>query len=590
MGGAPPLVPKGVAPAIRLRPMSGSLVVGGQLGNYLIESVIGRGGMSVVYRATHTRLGNPVALKALAPELSSDDAFRERFLREAKMAAAIDHPNVIPIYDTGLADDSLYIIMRYVSGGDLKALLASSGALSPERTIELLTPVAKALDAAHADGLVHRDVKPANILLQRSSSGEVEHVYLSDFGVMKHTSSISGLTKTGALVGTIAYMAPEQIEGGDVSAQTDIYALGCVFYQMVTGRMPYERDSEAAALWAHMREDVEPASQARPGLPPGIDDVIDRALAKNPAARYATCQELMRACTAVISAPVPRQAAAPAAASQAAPPSPPPSPAGERPRTGAGRIGRPWLVAGLALLAAGMIAVVIALASGGGSSTSTGASFPASLAGVPTNHVAGTGDAVVKLNGNTANITVDTNGLLGGAPHAMHIHAGGLGRCPTARAAHDHNGHLAISTVNGEPFYGPPVTAITTSGDTSTASILAFPRYPHTGAIRYARTFPLQSSVAAAVRHRKASVIVHGIDYNGNGIYDSVLDRSELDRHLPGESTAPALCGPLVPTASTNAATGTEAYTATLQIMPEDSGMADMPGMHHMPGMRGMAH
>jgi hypothetical protein len=241
-------------------------------------------------------------------------------------------------------------------------------------------------------------------------------------------------------------------------------------------------------------------------------------------------------------------------------------------------------VAGLAVLVVGVVAAVIALASGGGSSKSTGASFPAMLGGVPTNHVAGTGDAVVKLNGDTASITVDTNGLLGGAPHAMHIHAGGIGRCPTARAAHEHNGHMAISTVNGEPFYGPPVTAITTSGDTSTASILAFPRYPHTGAIRYSRTFALQSSVAAAIRHRKASVIVHGIDYNGNGIYDSVLDRSELDRHLPGEATAPALCGPLVPAVSTNAAAGTEAYTATLRIMPEDSAM---PGM---PGMSGMSH
>src|SRR5436190_19359988 len=151
--------------------MAEPLSVGGQLGSYLIESVIGRGGMSTVYRAVHTRLGTPVALKVLAPELSSDDAFRERFLREAKMAAAIDHPNVIPIYDTGLSGDSLYIVMRFVAGGDLKTLLVTSGPISPAQAVEMLMPVARALDAAHAHKLVHRDVKPANILLQRSGSG-----------------------------------------------------------------------------------------------------------------------------------------------------------------------------------------------------------------------------------------------------------------------------------------------------------------------------------------------------------------------------------------------------------------------------------
>jgi serine/threonine protein kinase len=613
--------------------MSGDLVVGGQLGSYLIESVIGRGGMSVVYRATHSRLGTPVALKALAPELSSDDAFRERFLREAKMAAGIDHPNVIPIYDTGLHDDSLYIIMRFVGGGDLKALLTTSGPLSLERAIALLTPVARALDTAHSHGLVHRDVKPANILLQRSPSGEVDHVYLSDFGVMKHTSSISGLTQTGALVGTIDYMAPEQIEGHDVSAQTDIYALGCLFYQAITGRVPHHRDSEAAALWAHMREEVEPASHVRPELPSAIDGVIARALAKNPAARFQTCEEFIRACNAAAAEPAQRMPAAPedlgalAGATMAESPSPPPSPGtpasatpppgppapvaraasaptpppaappappaqpAARRRGGAGGRGRPsrrWLVAGLIVLVGGGIAAAVALTSGDGSSsknTANSKSFPATLAGVPTNHVAGTGDAVVKLAGNTAAITVDTNGLLTAAPHAMHIHAGGLGKCPTAQAAHRHNQRLSISTVNGEPFYGPPVTAMTTSGDTSKKSILAFPRYPHVGDIRYSRSITLSGSVASQIRNHKASVIVHGIDYNNNGLYDSILDRSELDRRLPGEATAPALCGPLVPAKSTKADAGARVYTASLAIMPAEvestPPMPDMPGMAH---------
>jgi hypothetical protein len=443
--------------------------------------------------------------------------------------------------------------------------------------------VARALDAAHASGLVHRDVKPANILLQRSPAGEVEHVYLSDFGVMKHTSSISGLTKTGALVGTIDYMAPEQIEGHDVSPQTDVYALGCLFYQAVTGRVPHARESEAAALWAHMREDVEPASRIRPELPRAIDNVIDRALAKVPAARFETCKEFIRACSAA-AAQRPEVERAPAVAASGSEPAlaaSAPSPA----KPARGRAGWPalpdvrWLVAGLIVLVAGGIAAVIALTSGGSSSSSaTGERFPATLADVPTNHVAGTGDAVVKLDGNSAAITVDTNGLLGAAPHAMHIHAGGRGKCPTAQAAHRHNGRLAISTVNGEPFYGPPVTAMTTQGDTSTKSILAFPRYPHVGDIRYTRTITVPAGVAGSIRNRKASVIVHGIDYNSNGIYDAVLDRSELDRRLPGEATAPALCGELVPAKGANADVG-EVFTASLTIVPDDGG-----------GMTGIAH
>src|SRR6202142_4361279 len=158
--------------------------------------------MSVVYRAKHSRLGMPVALKVLAPELSSDDTFRERFLREAQMAAAVDHPNVIPIHDMGVHEHSLYIVMRYVAGGDLKGLLSNSGLLEPEFALSLLMPVALALDAAHANGLVHRDVKPANVLIQRSVGGEVEHVYLTDFGIAKSASFLTGLTGTGEFIGT----------------------------------------------------------------------------------------------------------------------------------------------------------------------------------------------------------------------------------------------------------------------------------------------------------------------------------------------------------------------------------------------------
>jgi len=243
--------------------------------------------------------------------------------------------------------------------------------------------------------------------------------------------------------------------------------------------------------------------------------------------------------------------------------------------------GRPLQIAGVVVLVAAIVAAVVALTSGG-SSSSKGERFPASLLGVPTNRVSGTGNAVVKLTGNTAKIAVDTNGLLAAAPHAMHIHAGGLGKCPTADAAHEHNNRLAISTVNGEPFYGPPVTAMTTSGDTTPKSILAFPRYPHSGNIRYTRTIDLPTRVSDQVRNNKASIVVHGIDYNSNGTYDAVLDRSELDRHLPGEATAPALCGSLVPTDASSADSGTQVFTASLTLMPGGADpMADMPGMPH---------
>ena len=606
--------------------MANNLTIGGQLGTYLIESVIGRGGMSVVYRAVHSRLGTPVALKALAPELSSDDAFRERFLREAKMAAGIDHPNVIPIYDTGLCDDSLYIIMRYVSGGDLKTELVTAGPLSPERAIELLKPVARALDAAHAHGLVHRDVKPANILLQRSESGEIEHVYLSDFGVTKHATSVSGLTKTGALVGTVDYMAPEQIEGQTVSAQTDVYALACLFYQSLTGRVPYHRETEAAVLWAHMRGDYEPLASVRPGLPPALDAPLAKALSKEPSKRFERATEFVDAFSAaaadgasrpsdLIAQPADATVAEPLApappqpgslgldrppdvtrpdrepvASAPAPTPPPPAPSAPAPQSqsrrpgrgggggsggsGGARRGLPrWWPAGAAVLALAVVGGAIALLSGGSSSEdskSKADSFPASLVGVPTNHVDATGNATVALDGDSATITVDTNGLLDSAPHAMHIHAGGEGKCPPAQAAHQHNGRLSISTVNGEPFYGPPVTSMTKSGDISKKSILAFPRYPHEGNIRYKRTVTLPHKVAQDVRHRRASIIVHGIDYNGNGLYDSVLDRSELDRHLPGEATAPGLCGPLRAASTTKASAGSRIYTASLSVQPTD--------------------
>jgi hypothetical protein len=541
------------------------LAIGGQLGPYLIDSVIGRGGMSVVYRARHSRLGMWVALKVLAPELGSDDAFRERFLREAQMAAAVDHPNVIPIHDMGVHEGSLYIVMRYVSGGDLKALLAG-GSIDSQLTLRVLAPAAQALDAAHARGLVHRDVKPANVLIQRAPSGEIEHVYLKDFGTAKSATALSGLTGTGVFIGTIEYMAPEQMESREVSAQTDVYALGATVYQCLTGRLPFHRELAEGARPPLGAPD--PVSTTRSDLPPALDAVLAKALARHPADRYASCSALMDACEQALAAgrahagaaagpfestELAHESAPPAAASAAqadadATPSsagagaPPPPARPSHPRR---RPPAVVLVGGLLVLAAAVVGVVLAL--GSSSSKTGGPAAQAALAPVPSNRVTGSGQVSVHLVGDKATVSLTTNGLDGDAElvHAMHIHAGGKGECPPASAAKLHNGHLAIDTNDGIAFYGPPVESLTTRGNTGVASILVFQRYPVGGTIRYSRTIELPAKVAAEIRDNNAVIVVHGIDYDGSGVYSGVLDRSDLNKALPATATAPALCGPL---------------------------------------------
>ena len=221
------------------------------------------------------------------------------------------------------------------------------------------------------------------------------------------------------------------------------------------------------------------------------------------------------------------------------------------------------MFAGLFLVLAAAVAVVIVLTSGS-SSTPKGEPFAATADPVPTNQVTGNGNATVHLNGDQVTVNLDTNGLLNGSPHAMHIHAGGKGICPPASAARLHNGHLSISTTNGIAFYGPPQVSLTSHGDTSPKSIVDFSRYPSVGDIRYTRTFTIPAGVAAAIRAGNAVIVVHGIDYNHNGIYDDVLDRSELNKNLPGEATAPALCGPLVASKSADAGTAGTSYTVDL--------------------------
>jgi hypothetical protein len=221
----------------------------------------------------------------------------------------------------------------------------------------------------------------------------------------------------------------------------------------------------------------------------------------------------------------------------------------------------------IALLIIVAVAIVLISSSGGGSSTSSGTPFSATAAPVPTNHVTGSGSATVKLSGDTAVVTLDTNGLLNGSPHAMHIHAGGRGVCPPASAARLHNHSLSISTTDGIKFYGPPQVSLTSAGDTSPKSIIDFSRYPSVGDIRYTRTFTIPTGVADAVRAHNAVIVVHGIDYNHNGIYDNVLDRSELSNALPGEATAPALCGPLSQTTTASAGGTGPSSTTTYAVV-----------------------
>ncbi len=251
--------------------------IGRELLGYRIERVLGRGGMSVVYVAEDLRLQRRVALKLLAPRLAEDGAFRERFLQESQLAASLDHPNVVPIFAAGEAGDELYIAMRYVEGRDLKELLRD-GPLDKERAVRVCTQVADALDFAHLRQLVHRDVKPSNVLLDAT-----EHVYLADFGLTKRTDDARTLEP--GLFGTIDYVAPEQIRGGDVDGRADVYALGCLLYECLSGTAPFRRGSDAATLYAHLEEE--------PPTLPGLEQVLWKALAKDPDDRYMTCGELV---------------------------------------------------------------------------------------------------------------------------------------------------------------------------------------------------------------------------------------------------------------------------------------------------------
>ena len=355
--------------------------VGKTFGGYAIESLLGRGGMGAVYLATHARLERNVALKVIAPELADDDEFRERFLRESRLAASLDHPNAIPIYDAGEVDGVLFLAMRYVSGPSLQTLLRARGAISPEQTLRVAEQIGGALDGAHAAGLVHRDVKPANILLSES----LDHAYLCDFGLAKQASS-DGMTQEGAFLGTVDYCAPEQIEGAAVDGRADLYSLGAVLFHCLAGEPPYRRESQFAVLEAHLREPPPALSTVRPGLPMALDGVLATAMAKYPDARYASGHDLAAALAEAL-------AGRGGVVTRAAPPSavgpPPAAPAGRRPVVIGG-------VAAGAILAVG--ATVGGLVASHGSSSSKERAFVDRIENVLAQSSDGRREIVAALN------------------------------------------------------------------------------------------------------------------------------------------------------------------------------------------------
>jgi serine/threonine protein kinase len=275
------------------------LAAGGRIAGYRLEEQIGLGGMAVVYRAHDERLDRQVALKLLVPGLAADVAFQQRFIRESRAAAAVDDPNIIPVFEAGEADGILFIAMRLVRGGDLRSLVGSQGPLSAARTVRIVSAVALALDAAHAEGLIHRDVKPANMLLE-VRPGRPDHVYLSDFGLSKGSLTSSGLTGSGQFLGTVDYAAPEQIQGAAVDGRTDQYALGCSAFEMLCGQAPFRRDQGLATVYAHLYESPPPLTAKRAGLPAAVDAVFARVLAKSQTDRYASCQEFAEALRAAL--------------------------------------------------------------------------------------------------------------------------------------------------------------------------------------------------------------------------------------------------------------------------------------------------
>ena len=326
---------------------AGDVGAGALIASYRLEEQIGWGGMAVVYRALDVRLDRWVALKILAPEIARDDSFRQRFISESRAAAAVDHPHIIPVFEAGEAGGILFIAMRYVGGGDVRTLFRRLGPLDAARVTSIVAQVGSALDASHAIGLVHRDVKPANMLLAVvAGGGRPDHVYLADFGLSKQALSMTGLTQTGQFVGTLDYMAPEQIEARPVDGRADLYALACAAFEMLSGSPPFLRNQDLGVVFAQLSQPPPALTARRPDLPPAVDRVFARALAKSPDDRYASCLDfataLRAACGLEWGASGLVRPAPPRAATELAAPGRMPGPAGSPARRPAPRTRATW--------------------------------------------------------------------------------------------------------------------------------------------------------------------------------------------------------------------------------------------------------
>lgn len=339
------------------------LAAGDEFAGYRIESRLGRGGMGILFLAVEPGLERRVALKLIAPEAAADDVFARRFAEESRIAASIEHPNVVPIYAAGEEGGVPWIAMRYVPGSDLGRRIAREGRLDPEGAVALIAQVGNGLDAIHAAGLVHRDVKPANVLLSGDSGSE--HAYITDFGVARNVATQSGLTQTGRFVGTLDYVAPEQISGEPIDARVDVYALGCLLFKLLTGEVPFPREGEAARLYAHLNDPPPAPSLYVPSISMALDDVVARAMSKSPGDRYPSAGDLGRAAQAALSGTtvsVPERTVATGAAATREREAPTQRLADEAKPPGSRR---PLLVGGLLALLAAAVVLALVISSGG---------------------------------------------------------------------------------------------------------------------------------------------------------------------------------------------------------------------------------